>query len=59
MNTADRFSGRIAVFYGDSGCGKSYMIEAIAEETKNEIQVIEVLCSDLLGKVVNGGDDDA
>ena len=48
-----------AVFYGDSGCGKSYMIEAIAEETKNEIQVIEVLCSDLLGKVVNGGDDDA
>ena len=27
------------------------MIEAVAEETKKEVQMMEVVCSDLLGKV--------
>lgn len=40
-----------AVFYGPSGCGKTAMIEAMAEETKKEVQMMEVVCSDLLGKV--------
>ena len=40
-----------ALFYGPSGTGKSAMIQAIAAETKNQIQVIEVACSDILGKV--------
>lgn len=40
-----------AVFYGPSGTGKSAMIEAIAAETKNQIQVIEISCTDILGKV--------
>lgn len=40
-----------AVFFGPSGCGKTAMIEAVAEETKKEVQMMEVVCSDLLGKV--------
>ena len=41
---------RGALFYGPSGCGKSMMIEAIAEEAGKEIQVMSVVCSDILGK---------
>jgi len=40
-----------AIFYGPSGTGKSAMIEAIAAETRNQIQVIEISCTDILGKV--------
>ena len=40
-----------AIFYGPSGTGKSAMIEAIAAETRNQIQVIEISCADILGKV--------
>ena len=40
-----------ALFYGPSGTGKSAMIQAIAMEVKNQIQVIEISCTDILGKV--------
>ena len=40
-----------ALFYGPSGTGKSFMIRALAGEYLNRIHVIEVNCSDILGKV--------
>ena len=43
---------RGALFYGPSGCGKSMMVEAIAAEAGKEVQVIAVVCSDILGKYV-------
>ena len=43
---------RGALFYGPSGCGKSMMVEAIAAEAGKEVQVMSVVCSDILGKYV-------
>ena len=40
-----------ALFYGLSGTGKSAMVQAIAAELKNQVQVIEISCTDILGKV--------
>lgn len=40
-----------ALFYGLSGTGKSAMVQAIAAELKNQVQVVEISCTDILGKV--------
>ena len=39
------------LFYGPSGCGKTAVIQAIAYELRNRVEVIEVTCTDLLSKV--------
>ena len=39
------------LLFGPSGCGKTAVIQAIAYELRNRVEVIEVTCSDLLSKV--------
>ena len=39
------------LFYGPSGCGKTAIIQALAYELRNRVELIEVTCTDLLSKV--------
>ena len=39
------------LFYGPSGCGKTAMIQALAFELRNRVEIIEISCTDLLSKV--------